>query len=73
MPAREVSRAVTYEVGGLSTGWARRALSYIAGNLGSKIRIAEISGVAGLSRSYFCRGFKLTQCLADGLCFTHAY
>jgi AraC family transcriptional regulator len=51
---------VAYKVGGLSVRRAQRALSYIEANLGSKIGVAEMSALAGLSKSYFCRAFKRT-------------
>ena len=51
---------VAYKIGGLPMWQARRALSYIESNLGSKINIAEIAALAGLSKSYFSRAFKLT-------------
>jgi AraC family transcriptional regulator len=50
----------TCKVGGLSVRRAQRALSYIEANLGSKIGVAEMSALAGLSKSYFCRAFKRT-------------
>jgi AraC family transcriptional regulator len=52
--------AVTYRTGCLSVGQARRSLDFIEANLGSKMGISEISALAGLSKSYFCRAFKLT-------------
>jgi AraC family transcriptional regulator len=58
--ACDAPNTVTYKVGGLSVWQARRALSYIEANLGSKLGVAEISALAGLSKSYFCRAFKLT-------------
>jgi AraC family transcriptional regulator len=58
--ASDAPTPVTYKAGGLSVWQARRALSYIETNLGSKIGVSEISAVAGLSKSYFCRAFKLT-------------
>jgi AraC family transcriptional regulator len=56
----DTPNTLIYRVGGLSVWQARRALTYIEANLGSKIGIAEISALAGLSKSYFCRAFKLT-------------
>jgi len=52
--------AITVNIGGLSLLRARRALSYIEANLGVKITVAEMSALAGLSKSYFCRAFKRT-------------
>jgi AraC family transcriptional regulator len=51
---------VTYKTGGLSIWQARRTLTYIEANLGSRMGIAEMSAQAGLSHSYFCRAFKRT-------------
>ena len=58
--ASDAPTPVTYKAGGLSVWQARRALSYIETNLGSKFGVSEISAVAGLSKSHFCRAFKLT-------------
>jgi AraC-like DNA-binding protein len=58
--ACDASTPVTYRAGGLSVGQARRALSYIDANLGAKIGISEMSAFAGLSKSHFCRAFKVT-------------
>src|SRR5271154_4185230 len=44
--------------GGLAVWQANRALSYIEGNLASKIAIREIADCVELSESHFSRAFK---------------
>jgi len=51
---------ITLKPGGLSVWQAKQALAFMEANLGSKIRIAEISALVALSKSHFCRAFKLT-------------
>ena len=38
----------------------KRMLAYIEANLGSKIHIADLANIAALSKSHFCRAFKLS-------------
>ena len=45
-------------LGGLAPWQAHRALEYIEGNLGSKMRIRKIADRVALSTSYFSRAFK---------------
>ena len=59
MSALETSGPITLRPGGLSVWQAKRALAYMEANLGSKIGVAEISALVGLSKSHFCRAFKL--------------
>jgi AraC family transcriptional regulator len=58
--APETSAPITLKPGGLSVWQAKRALAYMEGNIGSRIGVAEISALVGLSKSHFCRAFKLT-------------
>src|SRR5260370_19710126 len=44
--------------GGLSNCRAKRAVAYIAANLGSKIAIGEVADFVALSKSHFSRAFK---------------
>jgi AraC family transcriptional regulator len=39
---------------------ARRVIDYIEANLASDLQLAELSAVAGLSRSHFARAFRNT-------------
>jgi AraC family transcriptional regulator len=52
--------SITLKPGGLSVWQAKRALAYIEANLASKIGMTEISALAALSNSHFCRAFKHT-------------
>ena len=56
----ETPTPITLKPGGLSVWQARQALAFMEANLGSKISIAEISALVVLSKSHFCRAFKLT-------------
>jgi AraC family transcriptional regulator len=55
------SRRVNACFGGLAPCQAKRVLSYVEDNLGSKIAVQELADVASLSRSHFARAFK--QCM----------
>ena len=46
--------------GGLAPWQARRVASYVAGNLGGRIRTTDLAAVAQLSASHFTRAFKET-------------
>jgi AraC family transcriptional regulator len=54
------SAPITLKTGGLSVWQAKRALAYMEANIGSRIGAAKISALVGLSKSHFCRAFKLT-------------
>lgn len=56
----ETPAPITLKPGGLSVWQAKQALAFMDANLGSKISIAEISALVRLSKSHFCRAFKLT-------------
>jgi AraC family transcriptional regulator len=56
----ETPAPITLKPGGLSVWQARQALAFMDANLGSKISITEISALVKLSKSHFCRAFKLT-------------
>jgi AraC family transcriptional regulator len=56
----DVATLIGDKIGGLSLGQARGAVAHIEANLGSKMVLAEISGLAALSKSHFCRAFKHT-------------
>jgi len=47
-----------FRPGGLATWQAKLALDYIEANLGSKMAIAEMANMIGLSKSHFSRAFK---------------
>ena len=48
----------TFRAGGLTRWQARRTLSYIDTNLGSKLAVNELANLVGLSDSHFSRAFR---------------
>jgi AraC family transcriptional regulator len=60
MGTLEAPAPITLKPGGLSVWQAKQALAFMDANLGSKISIGEISALVKLSKSHFCRAFKLT-------------
>ena len=58
-PAAEVDPPAP-RFGGLPPRKARRVAEYVDLRLAERISVDELAGVAGLSRSYFCRAFRDT-------------
>src|SRR5215475_11368692 len=47
-----------FRAGGLTRWQARRTLTYIDTNLGSKLAVSELASLIGLSDSHFSRAFR---------------
>ena len=48
----------TFRPGGLARWQARRALTYIEGNLGAKLGVGQLADLVSLSKSHFSRAFS---------------
>jgi AraC family transcriptional regulator len=56
--AHRVAANVAFRPGGLASWQARRALTYIEDNLGSKLEVEALADVVSFSKSHFSRAFK---------------